>query len=116
MTDRIRVRNAPGTWVIRAGGAILGETSRALELTDADRAPVIWFPRADIAMPFFEPSATRATALGEAVYFDIVTPSGTVADAAWSVEAPLPGLDAIAGHLAFAADKVTIERTAERAI
>ncbi len=118
MPDRIRVRNATGTWVIRAGGAILGETSHALELSDGDHAPAIYFPRADIAMPFFEPSVarTRSPVLGEAAHFDIVTPAGTLADAAWSYEHPEPGFEPIAGHITFRTEKVTIERTSERAI
>ena len=33
MADHIRIRTAPGTWVVRAGGAILAESGRALELT-----------------------------------------------------------------------------------
>ncbi|MFZ5750824.1 MAG: DUF427 domain-containing protein [Pseudomonadota bacterium] len=118
MPDRIRLRKSAGTWVIRAGGAILGETSRALELSEGERAPVIYFPRADIAMPFFEPSVarTRSPVLGEALHFDIVTPAGTLADAAWSYEHPEPGFEAIAGHVAFRLDRVTLERTAERAL
>lgn len=118
MPDRIRVRNASGSWVIRAGGAILGETIRALELSEGDRPAVILFPREDVAMPFFEPSVarTRNAVLGEAAHFDIVTPAGTLADAAWSFERPEPGFETIAGHIAFRAEKVTIERTAERAL
>jgi hypothetical protein len=34
MADHIKIRRAPGTWVIRAGGAVLGETRNALELIE----------------------------------------------------------------------------------
>ena len=48
----IRIRKAEGTWTVRSGGAVLGETSNALELSEGDLDPVIYFPREDIAMAF----------------------------------------------------------------
>jgi len=112
MSPTITIRNAPGTWVVRAGGAVIGESHRALELTEGDREPVIYFPRADIAMAFLDASATRTTCpwKGEASYFTIHTKSGKLKDAAWSYEAPKPGVERIAGHLAFYTDRVTVER------
>ena len=32
----IRIRKAPGTWTVRSGGAVLGESSNALELDEED--------------------------------------------------------------------------------
>ena len=60
MSAHITIRPAEGTWVVRAGGAVLGESSRALELVEGDYPPVIYFPREDIAMAFLEPSKTRS--------------------------------------------------------
>lgn len=112
MPDRIRIRTAPGTWVVRAGDAILGESARAQELTEGSYAPVMYFPREDIAMAMLDRSDRRSTCpwKGEASYFSIVTPGGTLADTVWSYETPKPGVEAIAGHLAFYPDRVTIER------
>jgi uncharacterized protein (DUF427 family) len=112
MSDHIRIRKAEGKWVIRAGGAVLGETSAALELTEGSRGPVIYFPRSDIAMAFLEPTATTSHCpyKGDARYYSIVAKSRTIADAAWSYEAPVAGAEAIAGYLAFYPDKVTVER------
>ncbi len=56
MAEHIHIRHAEGTWTVRAGGAILGETTRALELTEGDYPPVIYFPREDIAMAFLDKS------------------------------------------------------------
>jgi len=111
MADQIRLRPAAGTWVARAGGAVIAETGAAVELSERDREPVIYFPRADVAMAFLEPSATVTTSpdKGTASYFTLVTKSGDIADAAWSFESPNDGLEAIAGHLAFYDDKVTVE-------
>ena len=112
MADAITIRPAQGTWVVRAGGAVLGETSRAVELLEDGHGPVIYIPREDIGMAFLDPSATRTTCprKGEASYFDIVTKSGTIRDAAWSYETPIAGAEGIAGYLAFYPDKATIER------
>ena len=112
MTDHIRIRKAGGTWSIRAGGAVLGESRAALELTEGDRQPVIYFPRDDLAMVMMDRSPQQSTCpwKGQATYYSIVTESGTIPDAAWSYETPKDGVEAIAGHLAFYPDKVTVEQ------
>ncbi len=112
MADHITIRPANGTWVVRAGGAVLGETTRALELTENGYNAVIYFPRDDIAMTFLDPSDRTTTCphKGVATYYSIVTKNGTIADAVWSYEAPHDAVAEIAGHLAFYTDKVAIEQ------
>ena len=112
LTSRLTVAPAEGTWVIRAGGAVIGETSRALELHEDGHHPVIYFPRDDLGMAFFEASATRSTdpTKGEASYFGIVTHHGLIADAGWSYETPTEDAARIAGYVAFFPDRVTIEQ------
>lgn len=109
---QITVRPAQGKWVIRAAGAIIGESDRALELVEGDLPPVIYFPREDVAMAFLDRSetVTRCPHKGSAAHFTVVGKSGRIEDAAWSYESPQPSVAAIAGHLAFYPDKVTIER------
>ena len=112
MTDHIRIRKAGGTWVIRANGAVLGESRNALELTEGSYPPVLYFPRNDFAMAMMDRSARTSTCphKGAASYYSLVTESGTIRDAAWSYESPKAGVEAIAGHLAFYPDKVTVEQ------
>lgn len=113
MADHIKIRPADGTWVVRAGGAVLGESSAALELVEDGHAPVIYFPRADIAMDFLDASDKTSTCplKGDAVHFSIVTKSTVLKDAAWSYEAPIDGAGQIAGHLAFYdRDEVAVEQ------
>lgn len=113
MADHIKIHKAEGTWVVRAGGAVLGESKNALELVEGDMAPVIYFPREDVAMAFLDASNTHSTCpfKGEASYFSIETKSETLKDAAWSYEAPVNGAGRIKDHIAFYnTDKVTIER------
>lgn len=113
MADHIKIRPADGTWVVRAGGAVLGESNAALELTEGDYDPVIYFPRGDIAMDFLDVSekVTTCPHKGDAVHFSIVTKSTVLKDAAWSYDNPIGGVTDIAGHLAFyARDEVTVEQ------
>ncbi len=111
--SHIRIRRAPGKWVVRTGGAVLGESEAALELSEGDYPPVIYFPRDDIAMAFLDRSdkTTHCPHKGDASYFTIVTRSERIEDAVWSYETPLEAMDRIAGHLAFrTSDKVTVEQ------
>jgi len=113
MADHIKIRRAEGTWTIRAGGAVLGESTNALELAEGSSPFVIYFPREDIAMAFLDKSAKTSTCRwkGEASYYSIVTKSTTLHNAAWSYENPKPGMEAIKDHLAFYVDEtVTVEQ------
>tara|TARA_R110002072_G_scaffold202056_1_gene359856 strand:+ start:111 stop:452 length:342 start_codon:yes stop_codon:yes gene_type:complete len=112
MSDHIKIRPAKGTFVVRAGGAVLGETTRALELTEGSYPAVVYIPREDIAMAFLDPSITTSSCphKGQATYYDIEAKSGTIKDAAWSYEAPHEAVTQIAGHLAFYGNKVAVEQ------
>jgi len=112
MADHIKTRTAPGTWVVRPGGARPGESPGAVELSEGSYAPVIYFPRDDIAMAFLDKTGktTHCPHKGDASYYTIKAKSGPIADAAWSYESPKDGLDSIAGHLAFYTDRVTVEQ------
>ena len=112
MADHITIRPATGIWVVRAAGAVLGESSNALELIEGDNPPVIYFPRADISMAFFDQSTTTSSCpfKGTATYYSLVAKSGTFVDAAWSYEDPKAGVEDIAGHLAFYSSKVAVEQ------
>jgi len=112
MVDEIRLRNAGGTWVLRAGDAVLGESRTAVEMTEGSRAPVIYFPRNDIAMVFLDPSPRQSHCpkKGDATWYSIVTPAGRIEDTVWSYETPPEALSRIAGYLAFDAERVTVEQ------
>ena len=103
MADHIKIRKADGTWSVRAGGAVLAETTNALELSEGDLPARIYIPREDIAMAFLDASDTvsHCPHKGDASYFSIVTKSTTLKDAAWSYDSPKDGVAEIAGHLSF---------------
>ena len=110
MTD-LSIVAAEGTWVVRAGGAVIGESERAFELVEGDGAPVIYFPRDDLGMAFLEGSPTVAASrtLGDARFFSIVTGAGLIEDAAWSYDSPRDGAERIAGLIAFDSRLVAVE-------
>jgi uncharacterized protein (DUF427 family) len=113
MADHIRITRADGTWVVRAGGAVIGESNEALELREGDHPMVVYFPRGDIATAFLEPSEQRSFCpwKGNASYYSIQTKSVLIENAAWSYEAPKPEVAEIKDHLAFyATAQVTIEK------
>ena len=112
MADHIKTRIAPGTWVVRAAGAVLGESQNAIELSEGSYSPVIYFPRGDLAMALFEPTdkTSHCPHKGDATYYTLEGKSGPMVNAAWSYEDPKEGMEVIKGHLAFYTDQVTVEQ------
>ncbi|EPX82208.1 DUF427 domain-containing protein [Salipiger mucosus] len=113
MLKHITIRPATGTWVVRVGGAVIAESTKALELSEGELPAVIYFPRSDVAMAFLEPSDYRTTCQykGDANYFDIVSRSKTYKAAVWSYEEPSDDVAEIKDHLAFyVQDGVTVEQ------
>ncbi len=113
MNSFIQINKAPGKWAVRAGGAVLGETSAALALTEGDLPAVIYFPRADIATAFLDKSTqtTHCPHKGDASYYSIVTKSKTIENSVWSYEAPKAEVEKIKGYLAFVvSQEVSVEQ------
>ncbi len=113
MANHIRIRKKPGTWTVRSGGAVLGETNNALELSEGDLAPVIYFPRADIAMAFLDRTekTTHCPHKGDANYYSIVNKSSVDKNAVWTYENPVDAVAAIKDHLAFVTgDSIKVEK------
>ena len=113
MADHIKIRPATGTWVVRAAGAVIGESTQALELTEGDYPAGIYFPRDDLAMAFLDSTdmSSRCPYKGDANYFTIVAKSGPIENAAWSYENPIEAVAEIKDHIAFyTTEKVTVEQ------
>ncbi len=112
MSDHIKIEPATGKWVVRAAGAVLGESNNALKMVEGDRPFVIYFPRNDISMAFFDKSETTTTCphKGTATYFDLVAKSGTYKDTAWSYEDPQGDVAQIKDYVAFFVDNVAVEQ------
>lgn len=103
MTKTIRIRKADGTWAVRAAGAVIAESSNALELMENGYDGVIYFPREDVATAVLDKTDRLTTCphKGEATHYNIVGTNRTVENGAWSYETPLEEVDEITGHIAF---------------
>lgn len=113
MAKHIRITQTPGRWTVRAGGAVLGESDNALELSEGDYPPVIYFPRDDIAMAFLDRTdkTTHCPHKGEANYYSVITKSTTLRNAVWTYENPKDDVARIKDHLAFyTGDGITVEK------
>ncbi|WP_069300806.1 DUF427 domain-containing protein [Neptunicoccus sediminis] len=108
----IVIEPAPGKWSIRAQGAVIGNTARALLLRENGREPVLYVPRDDLQMVFFDPSddTTHCPHKGDATYYHLVGKNRRDENVAWSYESPLDSVSEIAGHLAFDKDTITIDQ------
>lgn len=108
----LRIYPAQGTWVVRANGAVIGESTRALELLQRDYPFVIYFPRADIAAAVLEPSDRTLICddRGNGVFYHVSSPEGLLTNAAFSLTHPTPEAAQLQDMLAFDAGKVTVER------
>jgi uncharacterized protein (DUF427 family) len=112
MVSHIKIHKADGTWTVRAGGAVLGESTQALELIEGNASPVIYFPREDIAMAFLDESenTSHCPNKGDARYFSVVTKSTTLKNVVWSYEDPKAPAEKIRGYLAFHnVEEITVE-------
>ncbi|RXF68248.1 DUF427 domain-containing protein [Hansschlegelia zhihuaiae] len=107
----ITIAPVPGRVVVRYAGTAVLSTRDALELRESSYPPVLYLPREDAEMGYFEPSEkrTRCPYKGEASYFSLRAGGAHAPDAVWSYEAPYPAVAEIAGRLAFYSDRVTIE-------
>jgi uncharacterized protein (DUF427 family) len=92
-------------------GAVIANTTRALTLQESTYPAVQYIPRDDVDMALLTRTAhsTHCPYKGDASYFSIRTKEATIENAVWSYETPFPAMQAIAGHLAFYPNKVTIE-------
>ncbi len=98
--------------IVRAGPVVVAETDRALELHEAAYPPVLYIPLDDVDRSLLKESDehTYCPYKGEASYFDVDTGTGAGLPASiWFYDDPYPHVEAIAGHVAFYADRFTIE-------
>ena len=113
MKSEFTISIASGKWSIRAGGAVLGETTKALELYEDDSKPALYFPKKDLAMAFFERTEHEIVHphKGTIGYYSIVTKSRTLENIAWEFITPRPEIKDLLDFVSFAStSEITIER------
>ena len=104
--------DAPATLRVRVGDTVIAETRRGLTLREGRYPPVVYVPREDCAMDRLPRVAhsTHCPFKGDASYFDFADEgSNRVEQVAWSYEDPFDQMEALRDHLAFYADRVTLD-------
>ena len=103
MANHITVTPVTGPVTISAGGSVLGTSTGAVELREGSYPAVLYVPRRDIDMELLEQTqrATSCPWKGKASYYSVKAPADRLENVVWSYEAPLVGMEGIAGHLAF---------------
>ncbi|SDF61233.1 DUF427 domain-containing protein [Dyella sp. 333MFSha] len=109
----ITVTPAGGRVVVRDGDRVIVDTRDALVLQEASYAPVFYLPRRDADMQALSRTAHHSWCpyKGEASYYSLPGDSERAVNAVWTYEQPHDAVASIDGHLAFYADRVTIEHT-----
>ncbi|WP_207835975.1 DUF427 domain-containing protein [Williamsia soli] len=109
-THPITVEASAGQVRVRAGETIVADTAESLTLQESTYPPVAYIPLSAVDPSLLRPSDTETYCpyKGDASYFDLVTPDGVIADAAWTYAEPYDAVSGIAGHLAFYPNKVVI--------
>ena len=80
-------------------GAVIAEFEGAYPSVDGN----VYFPPSSLKEGFFKDSShtSRCGYKGTANYYSIVVDGKTNANAAWVYKTPKPGMEKIAGHVAF---------------
>jgi uncharacterized protein (DUF427 family) len=104
----IVVEPNPNRIVVRLGGQVIADSSRALIMRATNSAPTHYIPREDVDMSRLHrtPHATHCPYKGDASYWSIRAADRTADNAVWSYETPYDDVKAIEGHLAFYPDRV----------
>ena len=110
----ISITRHPRRIRISVDGVVIADSADALSLREASYPAVHYVPRKDanLALLTRTDRVTHCPYKGDASYFSIAAGDRSIANAIWSYEQPYPAMADIAGHLAFYADKVTIEEMA----
>ena len=98
----------PNRVIVRLGGAIVADTTRALVMRAPGTPDQQYIPRDDVDMTRLVRTAlvTHCPYKGDASYWSIQSGPGTVENAVWSYETPYDDMAPISGYLAFYTDRV----------
>ena len=92
----------PQRIVVRLGGVLVAETTRALRVLETHHAPTYYLPPEDIQATL-RPASRRSFCewKGVARYFDALAGSATAPMAAWAYDTPTARFAALAGYVAL---------------
>ena len=98
----------PNRVVVRVGGEVVADTTRALVMRAPGTPDQQYIPREDVDMTRLSRTthATHCPYKGDASYWTIRGKGREVPNGVWSYEAPYEAMAPIKGHLAFYTDRV----------
>lgn len=104
----------PSRVVVSVGDKVVADTTEALVLQESTYPAVQYVPLADIDPALIEKTdhSTWCPYKGEASYYSLPLIGEQGTNAIWTYEAPHDAVAAIKDHVAFYADRVTIEERA----
>ena len=108
----VEIREAPGHFRVTLDDALIAESDRALAVHESFHEVVIYLPLDAVRPGVLEASdhRTHCPFKGDASYYSVQTGDARVENAAWSYEAPMEEVAALAGHLAFYPERLQIAR------
>ena len=106
----ITIEPASTRVVVTSGDVTIADTTGALRLQEASYPPVYYLPPDAVNWEVLQRTDTHTYCpyKGEASYYSVRTPEGTIEDAVWTYEDPYPAVALIARHLAFYPDRVNV--------
>jgi uncharacterized protein (DUF427 family) len=104
----ITIAPHPNRVIVRVGGVVIADTTRALVMRAPGTADQPYIPREDVDMTQLVRTdlVTHCPYKGDAAYWSIRSGPRTVENAVWSYEAPYDEMAPIKGYLAFYPDRV----------
>lgn len=104
--------------VVTAGGKVIADTHKALNLQESTYPPVWYIPRSDLDMSLLQRTdhATYCPYKGDCNYYSIPAGVDGSVYAVWSYEAPYDSVAAIKDHLAFYPNRVDSIKVTQREI
>lgn len=94
--------------VVAFNGHVIAETVNALRVLETSQPPAYYIPSGDVRFGGLQRSEALSFCewKGEASYFDLVVPDARIDQVGWTYEHPSPAYAALAGHVAFYAQKL----------
>lgn len=104
----ITVEPLAETVTVVFNGKAIARSSQALKMQEASYPPVYYIPLADVDRAALSKTAhsSHCPYKGDASYYTVTVGIESAENAVWAYEAPYDAVAAIAGHVAFYADRV----------
>jgi len=100
---RITLKPARRRWRARLNGHVFADTDDAIILHERGLAPVVYFPRQDVAMEYMGRTHHHSFCphKGQAAYYTLTLDGDILENVAWSYEDPYDPVGAIRDRIAF---------------